>query len=82
MMDGVRSPLLSTRSLVVLSRTSSLRGSAVHLLSLRLQAQAATQKATPQHASARQNIVSKPGGYPLTCTCMGMRYLSRYRGMQ
>ena len=81
-MDGLRSPFLSTRSVVVLSRTSSLRGSAVHLLSLRVQAQAATQKAAPQHASARQNIVSKPGGYPITCTLMGMRCGRRYWGMQ
>ena len=63
-MDALKSPFLSTRSLVSLSRTSSLRGSAVRLLSFRVRVQAQTQKAVPQRS--RQNGVSKPGGYPIS----------------
>ena len=56
----------STRSLVILSRTSSLRGSALRLLSFRVKAQVRTQKATPQRTRTRQYVVSKPGGYPIS----------------
>ena len=62
-MDALKS-FISTRSLVILSRTSSLRGSALRLLSFRVRVQAQTQKATPQRA--RQNVVSRPGEYPIS----------------
>ena len=62
-MDALKS-FISTRSLVILSRTSSLRGSALRLLSFRVRVQAQTQKATPQRS--RQHVVSKPGGYPIS----------------
>ena len=63
-MDALKS-FTSTRSLVILSRTSSLRGSALRLLSFRVRVQAQTQKAAPQQS--RQNVVvSKPGGYPIS----------------
>ena len=63
-MDALKSSI-STRSLVILSNTSSLRGSALRLLSFRVRVQAQTQKAAPQRS--RQNVVvSKPGGYPIS----------------
>ena len=62
-MDALKS-FISTRSLVILSRTCSLRGSALRLLSFRVRVQAQTQKAAPQRS--RQNVVSKPGGYPIS----------------
>ena len=58
-MDALKSPFLSTRSLVTLSRTSSLRGSALRNLSFRVEMQTQAQKATPQRRSSRHT-----DGYP------------------
>jgi hypothetical protein len=67
-MDALKSHFLSTRSLIILSKISSLRGSALRILSFRVSPQAQIQKVTPQRRRSGQNVVSKPDGNPISFT--------------